>query len=175
MPRQRYRVVGEYAQFLTTTASGRMLVGFHKGAPVPPDATPEAIRHHLSVGLIAPVGGVQAPPPATIDPVAAAQARIAALEAELARATAALEAERRRTPPPASAPADEPTTPATADAADEDRWAQARAKLPADGSMPKKTHGQAVWVEYLVARGYDRPALEQATKEELITLAESAA
>lgn len=145
-PRQQYRVIGHYASFKTATANGPMLVGFHKGATVPMDATPESIQHHLSVGLIAPVGEpASSPEPAEV----------------LAPGWDNPEAD---TPPAVK------SGPETADPDLETRRAEARAKLPADGSPPKKTHGQQVWAEYAVVRGYDRALAEAATKDELIEM-----
>jgi hypothetical protein len=51
--------------------------------------------------------------------------------------------------------------------------ADARGKLPADGSMPKAQHGQDVWVEYLVAQGSAYEDVAKADKDELIRLAKS--
>lgn len=68
-------------------------------------------------------------------------------------------------PPKDEEPADEPP------GADlDERRAQARAKLPKDGSAPKRTHGHPVWVEYAVREGYDRALVEAATKDELIEM-----
>lgn len=49
----------------------------------------------------------------------------------------------------------------------------AAAKLPDDGSAPKASNGQDVWVEYLVAKGYDYSAVASQDKEELRKLAET--
>ncbi len=54
-----------------------------------------------------------------------------------------------------------------ADAAAEAKRADARAKLPADGSAPDGRASEAVWVEYAVAQGLDRAEAEKAGKEEL--------
>ena len=55
----------------------------------------------------------------------------------------------------------------------EAKRANARAKLPADGSPPDKRAAQAVWVEYLVTKGYDYDALAKEDKQTLISLAEN--
>ncbi|MFD6565382.1 hypothetical protein [Micromonospora profundi] len=55
----------------------------------------------------------------------------------------------------------------------ETRRAAARAKLPADGSMPKASNGQDVWVEYLVRDGGSYDDLVKQDKDELIKLAKS--
>ena len=49
----------------------------------------------------------------------------------------------------------------------ETKRAEARAKLPADGSPPKATHGEDVWIEYAVKQGIDRGEAEKAGKDEL--------
>ncbi|MEV0214288.1 hypothetical protein [Micromonospora sp. NPDC050695] len=65
-----------------------------------------------------------------------------------------------------------PTEP-VADPELETRRAAARAKLPADGSAPKSSHGQDVWVEYHVAQGGNYDDLAKQDKAELIKLAQS--
>lgn len=53
---------------------------------------------------------------------------------------------------------------------DDPERVKAREKLPADGSQPDKRAGEAVWVEYAVAKGYSYDAARQAGKQELIGL-----
>lgn len=48
------------------------------------------------------------------------------------------------------------------------RRAAAAAKLPPDGSMPRHTHGEDVWVEYAVRDGVDRGEAERLGKAGLI-------
>lgn len=52
--------------------------------------------------------------------------------------------------------------------AHEEGDAEARAKLPADGSAPALSAGKPVWVEYAVAQGMDRQAASEASKDDLI-------
>ncbi|MFI1194074.1 hypothetical protein ACH4T9_12565 [Micromonospora sp. NPDC020750] len=59
-----------------------------------------------------------------------------------------------------------------ADPEAETRRAAARTKLPADGSMPKSTHGHDVWVEYHVAQGGDYDDLVKQDKADLVKLAQ---
>lgn len=59
-----------------------------------------------------------------------------------------------------------PTTPLENPEA-ETRRAEARAKLPADGSAPHANAGEPVWVEYAVKEGVDRAEAEKAGKDEL--------
>ncbi len=61
-----YVVTGAYVTVKTVTPDGVRIVGRYAGAPVPPDASPEWITHHLDKGLIAkaPEGTPPAPPSA---------------------------------------------------------------------------------------------------------------
>lgn len=61
-----------------------------------------------------------------------------------------------------------------ADPAVEQKRADARAKLAEIGGTPDGRSANAVLVEYLVARGYDRGAVEQADRSELQKLATDA-
>lgn len=56
-----------------------------------------------------------------------------------------------------------------------EKRAAARAKLPADGSLPHHAAGQPVWVEYLAGKGYDYDALATQEKADLVELAKNAA
>jgi hypothetical protein len=51
--------------------------------------------------------------------------------------------------------------------------ADARSKLPADGSAPSKAASTAVWVEYAVAKGYLYDDCVKETRDALITLTNS--
>ncbi len=63
----------------------------------------------------------------------------------------------------------EPTpTPAALDVAGVAEREGARAKLPPDGAAPDGRQSKAVWVEYGVAQGRDRAALEALSRDELI-------
>ena len=55
----------------------------------------------------------------------------------------------------------------------ETRRAEARAKLPADGSAPHHNAGQAVWVEYLAAQGGRYEDLSSQDKADLQALAKA--
>lgn len=50
---------------------------------------------------------------------------------------------------------------------DDPKRAEARAKLPDDGSAPHPNAGEAVWVEYAVAKGYSYEAVKDVGKEEI--------
>lgn len=66
-------------------------------------------------------------------------------------------------PPPIHTPADM----VAVDAETERRRAEARAKLPADGSAPDGRAAEEVWVEFAVLQGLDRTEAEKAGKAEL--------
>lgn len=57
----------------------------------------------------------------------------------------------------------------------EAKRADARRQLPQDGSAPDGRKSDAVFVEYLVARGYDRAEVEKASGADLRRLAKDAA
>lgn len=56
----------------------------------------------------------------------------------------------------------------------ETRRAAARAKLPADGSLPDGRAGKDVWVEWLAGRGYDYTELSKQDVADLKALAKNA-
>lgn len=137
----KYRVTGHYATVKTMTVSGPMVVGLLKGAMVPPGVEQSTIDHLLDVGLITPL-------PGAVEPIGPGW----------------------DAPPKDEEPADEPPVAEPTSGDLDERRAQARAKLPKDGSAPKRTHGHPVWVEYAVREGYDRALVEAATKDELIEM-----
>lgn len=136
----QYKVVGECATFTTDTPTGRMRMTYFKGALVPAAATEREIIHHLSVGLIQPVG-------------VPAQSRAAQPPAP---------APESRGPAPAVSGGGEADLP-------EERQ-KARAKLPPDGSLPHHNAAKPVWVEAAVARGYAYEAANAVDKAELMAL-----
>lgn len=136
---QQYQVVGEAAHVtIDDPMYGRVRKFLPKHSLVPGNA-PE-VPHLLSVGLIAPVGVVEPPQPA--EPVAEPSAD-------------------SQNPPVGESQS--PTGAAGVDAEAEKARAEARSKLPDDGSLPDGRAGHAVWVEAAVARGY---AYEAAVKED---------
>jgi hypothetical protein len=52
---KRYVVVAPYVTLRTMTQSGPRILGFHSGAPVPPDVPDDQIQHHLSKKMIVEV------------------------------------------------------------------------------------------------------------------------
>ncbi len=65
------------------------------------------------------------------------------------------------------APLKPPTDESGADVEVERKRAEAKAKLPVDGSAPDGRASEAVWVEYAVTQGLDRSEAEKAGKDEL--------
>jgi hypothetical protein len=59
------------------------------------------------------------------------------------------------------------------DAKREQARADAKAKLPADGSAPDGRAGKDVWVEYAVSKGMDRDEAEKADKADLVAALKS--
>lgn len=138
-----YQVVGECAHATIDTPHGRAKVLLYKGALVPAEA-PE-LKHLLSTGLVEQVGDDET----------------GGVNAD---GITVVEAERK-------AESENPEADAAAKLA-ADREA-ARAKLPADGSMPDGRASQAVWVEYHVAQGGDYEELSRQDKPTLVELAKS--
>jgi hypothetical protein len=55
-PAPAYVVTAKLAIFKTMTPDGIRMRYFYEGAPVPADAPPEQIEHHLAMGMIAKTG-----------------------------------------------------------------------------------------------------------------------
>jgi hypothetical protein len=155
-PRQQYRVVGHYVTAKIMSVDGPMVTGFNKGMILPYGVDPASIKHLLGVKLIEPFGDMPEPT-VDVDPVVDTLVPEPEPEAEEPPA-------RSNTPTPPTE-----TIPIVDDEA-ETRRAEARAKLPTDGTLPTRRHGQQVWVEAAVLRGYDRAAVEADTKDELVDL-----
>lgn len=133
-----FRVVGACAQVPTTTQAGATIVTLYQGAVLPGDVDPARLRHLLDVGLVEEVADLDAPYPAGVD-----------------------------TPSQIASVGGQPVV-SGVDSATEARRAAAREKLPADGAVPKATHGEDVWVEYAVTQGVDRGEAERLGKGELM-------
>ncbi|MEU7978241.1 hypothetical protein AB0B63_06885 [Micromonospora sp. NPDC049081] len=170
-----YQVIAECAHVVTSTTGVRSQVLLYKGAFLPDDVEPERLKFLLDGGFVAAEGDTPVAPNAAVeqDPrrgvdsvtadglrgdkpdtdsgsasdVSATVAEVAVAEGRIDKAT-------------------------DSDGVAEKR-AAARAKLPADGSMPKSSHGQDVWVEYLVAQGSNYDDLAGQDKQALIELAKS--
>lgn len=70
-------------------------------------------------------------------------------------------------------PSDPPATEAEEAPAEDPERVAARAKLPADGSLPHHAAGQPVWVEWHVAQGGSYEDLKGQDKPTLVELAKS--
>lgn len=60
-PEPAYVVTAKLAIFRTQTPDGPRLRYFYQGSPVPSDAPPEQIEHHLRRDMIAKAGDPKAP------------------------------------------------------------------------------------------------------------------
>ena len=58
-----YVVTAKLAIFKTMTPEGLRMRNYYQGSPVPSDAPPEQIEHHLRKGMIAKPGDVAKAPP----------------------------------------------------------------------------------------------------------------
>lgn len=150
----QYQVVGHAAHATVDGPHGRIRTLLMRGALVPGDA-PE-VPHLLSVGLIAPVGqavGETAPAPTSTAVAGGTPGEGSETPAGSGQQAA----------PDGQSPGPDPEV--------EEKRAAARAKLPTDGTAPDGRAGQAVWVEYLVTKGYDYDALKNEEKDALRDLA----
>lgn len=178
-----YRVSGHCAHATVNAPTGRVRQLFFKGQLLPPDCPPAEIKHLLSVKLIEPIQ-VGAPAPAE-----SGQPAEVGSDAELTDAVTATEdgagseqggdgepgaedgtGAAGETSPDEQKP-DADQAPPVEGADVEAQRAEARAKLEAAGGKPTGRHGQHVWVEYLVTKGYDYSAVAKADKAELVELA----
>lgn len=137
-----YRVVGQCAHVRTRTDAGVMTLMLYKGSPVPADAPADQIRHLLSVGLIAQVGGTAKSAPPVVEPALVTEPETPQVPVVANSPDPALDAERQA----------------------------AREKLPSDGSAPDGRASKAVWVEYAVASGYDYDTVAAAEKADIVAL-----
>jgi hypothetical protein len=121
-----------------TTEGGLKLL--YKGAFVPDGQDPKRLKHLIDSGLVKEVGkdaDAGLAPNAAVVPDEFATTGGAKAEVESGQA----EIDRKQ--------------------------AEAKAKLPADGSAPDGRAGHEVWVEYAVVRGMDRDEATKAGKDEI--------
>lgn len=137
-----YQVTAEAVLATVDTVNGRMKTLLMRGALLP-GSTPE-LKHLLDVGMVEKVGDDAG----------------TGLNAE-----GGLGAAETPAVGPTSVVSSTPLTPEQQEL--EAKRAEARAKLPADGSAPDGRAAEAVWVEYAVLQGLDRAEAEKAGKEEL--------
>lgn len=149
-----YRVTGAFVQVTSAGPTGTQKIALYQGAILPGDVPAEEIRHHLSVGMIEQVGDDEgpvgepllAPPPPGTVPTGFP----AGTAGDPANGT-----------PPAA------VTGGDSVAYDDPERVKAREKLPPDGSAPHPNAGEAVWVEYAVAKGYSFEAVRDAGKDQI--------
>lgn len=148
----QYQVVGHCAHIKTRDDSGQWLTMLlPKGALLPADVPRDRIDHLLSVALIEQVGAAGPAIPGAAVPAVTAQPSPSEVP-DLGGAAG---------DPPTTTPFNDPERVA------------ARAKVPADGSLPHHNAGQPVWVEFLAAKGYDYDALKGQDKPDLVELAKN--
>lgn len=161
MTESRYQVIAECAYVKTSDAAGVSWRLFEKGALIYGDNTPN-LQHLLDNGYVAKVGGE------ATGGVDANGIPSGAYTSDVPAATTSTPVEKSEEQRKADAAADEKFR---ADAEVVDKRAKAAAKLPEDGSAPKGTAGQDVFVEYLAKRGYSYDELVKQDKSELVDLA----
>lgn len=152
---KQYQVVGPLGQFTTMSPTGKARLYFYRGAMVPQDAPQPEIDHHLSVGLIAEVGDDPYRTPVDGNGV----------DTPVGEPTGG---DERSSGDGDSGHQDDSKDDANSDV--EAKRAAARAKLPADGSAPAGNASHEVWVEYAVAKGYDRAEVEKSSRDDLKAL-----
>lgn len=140
-----WQVTAEMVVVPAATPFGPQMVHVLRDGLLPDGVPDDRIQHLLSVGMIRAVGVVAHAPADTGG------------------------ADTDGPSVPGSPGGDTPPQP---EELSEERKA-ARAKLPADGSLPHHAAGKAVWVEAAVDRGYAYEAANAASKAELVELLKS--
>jgi hypothetical protein len=162
----QYQVVGPIAYATTDTARGPTKLAYYRGSLLPEGTKPTQIEHLMSVGLIEPWAAT--PSAVATEPVQPAGASDPAAAGAVVTGVEAGDG-------PAVVQDDTTGDSGPAEQGDGDdveaKRADARAKLPADGSKPDGRAGQAVWAEWLVSKGYDYGQVARADKKELVELA----
>lgn len=175
MSQRIYQVVGECAHVTADTAMGPARVLLYKGALVPADA--KELKHLLSAGLVAQVGGDETGG-VNADGLTVAEAEG---KVDTPAAKAAKEADADPAPTPAEVQtaavaagtpnADEPSAEEKAAAEVAERRKAARERLAAlGGKAPDGRASQDVLVEYLVAQGGNYDDLSRAEKPDLVDM-----
>jgi hypothetical protein len=159
MANKRYQVVAACALVPVVDISGTHLETLHRGATFEADPEHYRIKHNAESGYIVELGR---------DETAGVDATGVPLVNE----------ERRDGSEPGSPvdvnPVVAPPVGDEEKSADADkRRAEAKAKLPADGSAPDGRASKDVWVEYAVSKGMDRDEAEKADKADLVAALKS--
>ena len=176
---KRYQVIAECAHVTTSTTGVRSQVLLYKGAFLPEDVEADRLKFLLDGGFVAEEGKLAVAPNAAVeqDP----RRGVDSVTPDVLRGEKPAEDERPSSDVAgqvADVVSEEGRIDKAATAPGEDsevaqKRAAARAKLPTDGSLPKASHGQDVWVEYLVGQGYDYAETSKQDKDELVKLAKS--
>ncbi len=169
----RYQVVGECAHVNVTGLGGVQAVQLmYKGAFLPEGVEPKRLQHLVDSGLVAKVEGEPIAPNAAVEQDPNSGESLAGTSSpgqgngsDGDGLNSGLSEEQRQAQRKAAEDA----------AALEEKRAAARAKLPTDGSAPDGRASDAVLVEYLVSKGYDRGEAEKAGSSDLRKLAKDAA
>ncbi|GIM88893.1 hypothetical protein [Paractinoplanes toevensis] len=159
-----YQVVAECAHVTVNSPMGRVLNLLYKGALVPADA-PELPRL-LDIGFVAKIGGETGGVDAAGIPAGAREVEVpvGVTSTPVAKTEKQLKAEQ------------DAADKASADADLAEKRTAAKAKLPADGSVPDGRAGKDVFVEFLAGNGYDYDEVAKVQdKGELIELAKKVA
>lgn len=157
----QYQVVAECAHVTLDGPSGRFSTLLLKGALVPGDA-PE-VERLVRDGYLAKVGSDET------GGVDASGIPAGAYDTDVPAAITSTPVEKSEE----QRKADRDTADKAKAGADlEKKRADARAKLPADGSAPDGRASQAVWAEYLAGRGQSYDDVKDVDKAELQKLAE---
>ena len=149
----RYQVVGECAHVVVTDISGVSAVNLlYKGAFLPDGVDEARLKHLLDTGLVAKVDGEPIAPNAAVDQ----DPNVGIPPLQPAEGGEGGASDN-----------DSPPEPTAEEQEAERRQAEARAKLPADGSAPDGRASAEVWVEFAVKQGFDRTEATKAGKDEL--------
>lgn len=179
---KRYQVVAAVAILTQDSITGPTKQHLYKGAIVGPGMTEKERQHHLDSGYIAEIpdnepAGLDAAgepvvgnrrtvgegePGEFFDPLNPGQQTATLADREDFTLSEGEKSDTEKAEESA-AKADD------ADAAEAAR-AAAREKLPTDGSAPDGRAGKQVWVEYAVAKGYDRATVEASDRDEIKAL-----
>lgn len=180
----RYQVVAECAHVVVVDHSGVKATHLlYKGAFLPDEVDPDRLKFLIAGGFVAKEGDVPVAPNASVqqdtmsglDSVTADQ-----LRGEPAPDGAGESSDVSGTVADAAveegsiAKAAEPPREASSDSEAEARRADARAKLAELGGTPDGRSSDAVMVEYLVGKGYERNEVEKADRTELKSLVAAA-
>ncbi len=162
----RYQVIGECAHVVIRDVSGvSAMTLLYKGAPIPDGVEEARLKHLVDSGLVAKVEDVPLAPNAAIEQ-----------DPKVGIPTSKPEGDDSGKGDGVHPTVTEEQRQAQRESAEtEQKRADARAQLPTDGSAPDGRKSDAVFVEYLVGRGYDRAEVEKASGGDLRRLAKEAA